>query len=113
MKNVKESLQVLIDDINNLPYIIRLHELEPYIDQNEEIKDKLEEIKMIQKQMVNSAYFHKTNAKKDYEEKLEGLKQELKDIPFVEEYIDLLNEAYYTLKNIVSTIEEEINNSLK
>lgn len=113
MVNAKNSLDILIDDINNLECISRLHKLEVYIDKNEDIKDKLEEIKNVQKQMVNSAYYHKPNAKKEYEEKLIQLKQQLKDIPFVEEYIDLLNEAYYILLNITSTIESEINNSLK
>lgn len=111
--NAKNSLSILIDDINNLECIRRLHKLEVYIDKNEDIKNKLEEIKNVQKQMVNCTYYHKPNAKKEYEEKLRQLKQQLKDIPFVEEYIDLLNEAYYILLNITSTIESEINNSLK
>lgn len=110
---MNKEVDILVSKINELDFVKRLKELEGFIDSNEELKTKIDEIKDIQKKLVNSSYYKLKNATVDYKEKREILINEVKDIPFVEEYIDLLNESYYMIKNIIGLIEEEINNSLK
>lgn len=92
----------------NIPEVKRIHELEPYIDSNENIKNKLKELKAIQKKMVNSKEYNQINQynaqKKEYELK----KEELLDIPFVEEYLELISIVDEMLVDVASSIESKI-----
>ena len=61
LDNIDLIVTNLIDKINELPNIKRLHELEEYIDSNSEISETFKEIKKIQKKIVNSRYYNKIN----------------------------------------------------
>ncbi|MGM9970976.1 MAG: YlbF family regulator [Anaeroplasmataceae bacterium] len=110
--NIDEIKDNLIKSINDLPNIKRLHELEGIIDSNPLIQEKFNRLKEIQKKKVNSDYYNKVNASKEYNKELLEIKKELADIPFLGEYIDLLEEAYYMLKNISLIMTDEINKNI-
>lgn len=105
----EEALSNLIAAINEKPYIKRLHELESIIDSNEAVTSKLNEMHDIEKKLVNARYYGKTNAVKLYQDELDKIKEEISDIPYLDEYLDLLDEAYMEIKNIASIIEDNIN----
>ena len=101
----------IIDYFNSLPEVKRLKELEPYIKNNPEIINKFTELKNIQKKMVASKEFNQYNAyKKEYEFK----KEELYNLPFVEEYLELVDNVNQLLNNLSEEInyliDKEINN---
>ena len=95
----------IIKYFNDLEEVKRIKELEPYIKNNEEINNKFNELKDIQKQMINSKEFNQFNQynalKKEYELK----KEELLNLPFVEEYLELVDEV----NNILNNLSNEIN----
>lgn len=102
------SVNDIVDYINNLAEIKRLHELEHYIDNNQTIKTKMEELNLIKKKMVNSKEFNQINQYKIYKEEYNILYNELCDLPFVEEYIELVEYANNLLISIKDSIESKI-----
>ncbi|MBD5390946.1 YlbF family regulator [bacterium] len=95
------------------PVVQRIHELENYIDSNIKLNEAIVHLKEIQKQMVHAKEFHQTNQyaqlKKEYDEAY----QEILDFPFVEEYIELLEETNEMFMDITNLIESKINEKIR
>ena len=102
----------LLDYFNTIPEVIRLKELKNYIESNEKIINKFDEIKNVQKQIVNAKEFNQINQLKVYEDEYKRLNQELLDIPFVEEYLELMDYVNNMLKNFSETLEYELNKKI-
>ncbi len=102
----------LLDYFNNIPEVIRLKELKNYIESNEKIINKFDEIKDLQKKMVNAKEFNQINQLKAYEEEYKRLNSELLDIPFVEEYLELMNQVDLMIQGFVNNVEYEINKKI-
>ena len=104
----------IIDYFNELPEVKRLKELEPYIKNNEDINNKYIMMKDLQKKMVASREFDLINQYNEYKKEYEKIKNELLDIPFVEEYLELVDEINQLLNNLSDEInyliDKEINN---
>ena len=71
------NIQELKNYFNELPEVKRIHELENYIDNNINIKNKFKKLKSLQKKLVNSKEFNQINQYKVYEEEYNKLKKEL------------------------------------
>ena len=95
----------IINYFNNLEEVKRIKELEPYIKNNPEISSKFNELKSIQKQMVAAKEFDQINQYSVYKKQYDDIKNELLDLPFVEEYLDLVD----YVNNILRNLSEEIN----
>ena len=102
----------LLDYFNNIPEVIRLKELKKYIESNEKIINKFDEIKDIQKKMVNAKEFNQINQLKIYEDEYKKANEELLDIPFVEEYLELMDYVNNMLKNFSESLEYELNKKI-
>ena len=100
------------DYLNSLPEVIRIHELEGYIDNNEEIKARLKKMRLIQKQMVNSREYNQMRQYKLQRDEYEKIKAELLDLPFVEEYLELLDIVDNILLTLTNEIENKINKKI-
>lgn len=90
------------------PEVIRIHELEKYIDSNQVINNKLIELKNKQKQMVNAKEFNQFNQYKIYLEEYNKIKGDLLDLPFVEEYLELLEIVNTKLTDLTAEIENKL-----
>ncbi len=106
------STDKLIESINDLPEVKRLKELDNYINNNKAINDKLNEMRAIQKKMVNAKEFDQMNQYIEYKKEYDGIIKELYDLPFVEEYMELLDYVNNILGNIKDRIESEIDNKI-
>jgi len=96
------NIDELKNYFNNLEEVKRFKELEKYILNNEKIKKAFEALKEKQKQYVNAKEFNQINQAKIYKEEMDNLKKELIEMPFVEEYlelVDIINEKLDTLTN--------------
>ena len=102
----------LLDYFNNIPEVIRLKELKNYIESNEKIINKFDEIKNVQKQIVNAREFNQINQLKVYEDDYKRLNQELLDIPFVEEYLELMNYVDQMINSFVKEVEYQIDKKI-
>lgn len=92
-----------------LPEVIRIQELEKYIDNSGAINNKLNELKEKQKQMVNAKEYNQLNQYKIYLDEYNKLKTELLDLPFVEEYLELLEIVNEKLTGLTNEIEYKLN----
>ncbi len=102
----------LLDYFNNIPEVKRLKELKNYIESNEKILIKFDEIKDIQKKIVNAKEFNQINQLKVYEDEYKKLNQELLDIPFVEEYLELMDLVNKMINNFIKDVEYQINEKI-
>jgi len=102
----------LLDYFNNIPEVIRLKELKNYVESNEKIIEKFDEIKDLQKKMVNAREFNQINQLKVYEDEYKKLNSELLDIPFVEEYLELMNQVDLMIQGFINNVEYEINKKI-
>ena len=104
----------IIDYFNELPEVIRLKELEPYIKNNEDINNKFKYMKDLQKKMVASREFDLINQYNEYKKEYEMVKEELLNMPFVDEYLELVDNVNQLLNNLSEEInyliDKEINN---
>ena len=103
----------LKEEFLNTELVKRIHSLEKIIDNNQELNQKLDSLKELQKKMVNSKEFKQINQYKVYKEEYDTLYNEVLEFPFVEEYLELLEEANNTLLDICYIIENKINKELK
>lgn len=104
-KSIEEMKQFLLE----LPEVKRVHELEHYIDTNQDIQDTFNAMKSKQKQLVTAKEFHQIKQAKIYQEEYEVLKSRLLDMPFVEEYFELLEYLNVMFKNIALDIQDKLN----
>ena len=103
----------LKEEFLNTELVKRIHSLEKIIDNNQELNQKPDSLKELQKKMVNSKEFNQINQYKVYKEEYDTLYNEVLEFPFVEEYLELLEEANNTLLDICYIIENKINKELK
>ena len=103
----------LKEEFLNTELVKRIHSLEKIIDNNQELNQKLDSLKELQKKMVNSKEFNQINQYKVYKEEYDTLYNEVLEFPFVEEYLELLEEANNTLLDICYIIENKIIKVLK
>ena len=99
------SIDKLKEYYLNIPEVKRLKELEHYIDHKEKIKKAFDELKDIQKKLVSSKEFHQPKQYQMYLSLYNTKKEELLDMPFVEEYLELVEIVGNMLKELSSSIE--------
>ena len=104
-----DSLKVQFQEMEEVK---RIKELESYIDNNPKINELFLKLKTIQKQMVHAKEFNQYNQLKIYTEEYNKTKNDLMDLPFVEEYLELLEIVNNNLANITFQIENSLNTEL-
>ena len=103
----------LKEEFLNTDLVKRIQSLEKIIDNNPTLNEKLNSLKDLQKKMVNAKEFNQINQYKAYKEEYDSLYAEILEFPFVEEYLELLEQANNTLLDICYIIENKINKELK
>ena len=105
------SIDEIIKEISNLPETKRIKELEPLINKNENIKILLDKLLLKEKELVDARYYHKDNEKK-LKEEYNLMKDELLNMPFMEEYLELLDYFEILLNNMSNYINKEISKEI-
>lgn len=95
-----------------MPEVKRIYELENFIDQNKELQKLLKHLKEVQKQMIHAKEFHQPNQYLVYKQEYDAIYNKILDFPFVEEYLELLEEMNSKLSEITNIIENRINSYL-
>ncbi|MDE5565745.1 MAG: YlbF family regulator [Anaeroplasmataceae bacterium] len=90
----------------------RLKELENLLDHNQELNQRIDALKEKQKQMVNAKFYNQKNQYEVYLKEYQNLYDDVLNFPFVEEYLDYLEEANSMLIQVSSIIEKKINDAL-
>lgn len=103
----------LINAVEELEIIKRIKALEKIIDSNESLNNKIDLLKETQKKMVNAKEFNQYNQYLEYKKEYDDMYEEILDFPFVEEYLELLDEANNLLLDVSYIIEKKINSQIK
>lgn len=103
----------LKEEFLNTDLVKRIQSLEKIIDNNPTLNEKLNSLKELQKKMVNAKEFNQINQYKVYKEEYDNLYSEILEFPFVEEYLDLLEQANNMLLDICFIIESKINKEIE
>lgn len=106
------SKNKLINYFNSLPEVIRIKELENYIDNNQDIKNTFDNLKDIQKKLVNAKEFNQINQYNEYKKEYDKLYELLLSYPFMEEYIELLDYVNNLLINLTNELEYQIDKKI-
>lgn len=99
----------IIEYFNGLEEVKRIKELENYIDNNDLINSCFKELKLKQKQLINAKEYNQPNQYKIYLDEYNEIKSKLFDLPFVEEYFELLEYVNSLLNQLTSEIEFKLN----
>lgn len=91
------------------PEVKRIKELEAFIDNNDDINTLFIRLKEIQKQMVHAREYNQPNQYNIYKDEYNSVYNELLDMPFMEEYLELLEIVDGRLSSFTYTVEKEIN----
>ena len=102
------NIDKLQNYFSNLDETKRFKELENYIKNNKKIKKLYDDMLEKQKQLVNAKEFNQKEQAKIYEEEYNKLQQELLDMPFVEEFLELVDILNSKLNIISSELEDKL-----
>ncbi len=108
-----KSNKKVIDFFLEKEEVKRIKELESFIDNNEEIKAKYNELLDLQKKIVSSKEFNQHNQYNIYKEEYDKKKNELFDLPFVYEYIECLNIISNDLEDFKYFLEEKLKKDIE
>ena len=102
------SKDKIISYFNSKDEVKRIKELEHLIDNDDVLKNKIEELKKLQKKMINSKEYNLINQYKEDKKLYDELLEKINDYPFVGEYLDLLEQTNNELRLLTDGINEEI-----
>lgn len=105
--NEKEKFKALIA---SNPSIKRYQAIEKLINENKTLKQKMNQLKAVQKQLVNAKHIDKKEAVATYEQTYQQLYEEIQNFPLMSEYLDLQEEINDMLQAVADIIEQGFEN---
>ena len=107
------SVDTLVSKLKNDETVKRIIELEKFIDNNQELKELIIRRNDVSKLILNSKRAGLINAYNDYKNEYDMITEKIMSYPFVEEYLDLLNQFNNEVKLINEYLENKINKILE
>ena len=102
MSEKEKLIQMILNDEE----IQRYKRMEDAINNNKQLKAKMNELKSVQKQLVNAKHIGKQEAVKAYQAKYDTLYQAIEDYPLMSDYMALQSDINEMIQSIVSILEE-------
>lgn len=113
MSFVNNRISHILKYFKDTPEVQRIKELEPYIDNNKKINELFSLLKDKQKELVRAQNGNDICDLKKIKQEYNDIKQKLLDLPFLEEYLELVDYEHNILQQLASEIEIELQKSLK
>lgn len=102
MTEKEKLIEMLLKDED----IKRYKRMESSINNNKELKGKMNELKSVQKQLVNAKHIGKEEAIKAFQDRYDALYQAIEDYPLMSDYMALQSDINEMIQSIVSILEE-------
>ena len=96
----------LIDMILQDEDIKRYKRMESLINDRKDLKAKFNELKSVQKQLVNAKHIGKKEAINAFQERYDALYQSIEEYPLMSDYMALQSDINEMIQSIVSILEE-------
>jgi cell fate (sporulation/competence/biofilm development) regulator YmcA (YheA/YmcA/DUF963 family) len=104
--------QKLIEMIKQSEQIQRYKAIEKVINDNQDLKDKINQLKTVQKQLVNAKEIQKEKAIIHFQEIYDSLLEEIEGYPLMSDYLALQGDINEMIQAIAEILEDGINNEL-
>ncbi|HRX44822.1 MAG TPA: YlbF family regulator [Acholeplasmataceae bacterium] len=108
--NEKEKL---IDMLEQSEEIKRYKKIEELINSNKKLTAKFNQLKVVQKQLVNAKHIGKEEATKKLQQQYDDLYEEIETYPLMSDYMALQGDINDLMQQIVSIIEDGLNDEMK
>jgi len=102
----------LIQLIENNEVIQRYKKIEGIVNKDKMLKRKINQLKTIQKQLINAKEISKTHAIEKFQSEYDKLLEEIEEYPLMAEYLDLQEEINQVIKDVIGIIETTINKTI-
>jgi cell fate (sporulation/competence/biofilm development) regulator YmcA (YheA/YmcA/DUF963 family) len=102
----------LIEMIKNNETIKRYQAIEKVLNSNKELKQKINKLKSIQKQLVNAKQINKTESIKHFDKLYNELLEEIEAYPLMSDYLALQGDINDMIQHITQIIEDGVNKEL-
>ncbi|MDY0074763.1 MAG: YlbF family regulator [Acholeplasmataceae bacterium] len=102
----------LIHMIQEDDEIQRYKKIEMYLNSNKELKGKFNQLKAVQKQLVNAKHIGKQEAVKIYQARYDELYEVIEDYPLMSDYLALQSDINDMIQAILEIIEKGLENEL-
>ena len=103
----------LIDLIKDNETIQRYKKIEVVINKDKKLKAKINQLKTVQKQLINAKEINKVKAIEKFQSEYDVLLEEIETYPLMTEYLDLQEEINQMLKDVLKIIEDKINKEIE
>ncbi len=98
----------LIEMILQNEEIQRYKRIENIINNNKKLKAKINQLKVLQKQLINAKQVGKIQAISEFESRYQALYNEIEEYPLMSDYLALQGDINEMIQSIQSIIEEGI-----
>ncbi len=98
--------------IKNNEQIQRYKAIEKVINDNQDLKNKINQLKTVQKQLVNAKEIQKEKAIIHFQEIYDSLLEEIESYPLMSDYLALQGDINEMIQAIAEILEDGINNEL-
>jgi len=102
----------LLQMIENDPTVKRYREIESKMNASKAVKRQINQLKAIQKQMINARHIGKTEAVKQFEAAYDKQLEEIEAFPLMAEYLSLQEDINNMLQTILEIIEDGLNKEI-
>ena len=107
-----DEKQKLIQMLKENEQIQRYKAIEKVINENEDLKHKINQLKTVQKQLVNAKEIQKEKAIHHFKEVYDTLSDEIDSYPLMSDYLDLQGDINEMIQTINEILEDGINKEL-
>ena len=104
MTEKEKLIQMLLENED----IQRYKRIEKHINTNKELKAKFNELKAIQKQLVNAKHIGKVEAIKSFQERYDECLEAIESYPLMSDYLALQSDINEVVQTIINIIEDGI-----
>ncbi|AUD64896.1 hypothetical protein BK011_04105 [Tenericutes bacterium MZ-XQ] len=104
--------QKIIEMIKNSEEIKRYKAIEKVINDNQDLKLKINQLKTVQKQLVNAKEIQKEKSAEHFQKLYDDLLDEIEAYPLMSDYLALQGDINEMIQAIAEIIEDGINNEL-
>ena len=104
--------QKLIEMIKHNEAIKRYKAIEKVINENQDLKEKINHLKTVQKQLVNAKEIQKEKSIQHFQEIYDQLLEEIESYPLMSDYLALQGDINEMIQTIAEVLEDGINKEL-
>lgn len=111
-EEIFNKVEEITKRLDELEEVERFKALESRLNDNKKIKDKIEQIKKLQKQAVNLQAYGKVEAVKHVDAQIEAIQAEINETPIVQEFQSSQVIVNDLLQSITSQINQKVNQQI-